>query len=168
MILRKASSYSELWFMSKIKHHAGKNQEWVEDELILESEKESSRKEYFFLRVHPERVLFQWVFPCWSWRKMQLNPSTKEWDDLRIPEPVSLWPFFKPVNMEIDRKALEEWQKQQPLCILSLDPADRAVLRIAGRTTVPKMCGASCFPVSECNFASAAFEWDENARWKAR
>ena len=37
--------------------------------------------------------------------------------------------------MEIDRAALEEWQKQQPLCILSLDPADRAVLRIAGRTS---------------------------------
>ena len=38
--------------------------------------------------------------------------------------------------MEIDRAALEEWQKQQPLCILSLDPADRAVLRIAGRTNL--------------------------------
>ncbi len=36
--------------------------------------------------------------------------------------------------MEIDRDALEEWQRNQPLCILSLDPADRAVLRIAGRT----------------------------------
>ncbi len=36
--------------------------------------------------------------------------------------------------MEIDRHALEEWQRHQPLCILSLDPADRAVLRIAGRT----------------------------------
>ena len=36
--------------------------------------------------------------------------------------------------MEIDRAALEEWQKQQPLCVLSLDPADRAVLRVAGKT----------------------------------
>lgn len=35
--------------------------------------------------------------------------------------------------MDIDRQALEEWQKQQPLCILSLDPADRAVLRVAGK-----------------------------------
>ena len=35
--------------------------------------------------------------------------------------------------MDIDREALEEWQKNQPLCILSLDPADRAVLRVAGR-----------------------------------
>ena len=37
--------------------------------------------------------------------------------------------------MDIDREALEEWQKNQPLCILSLDPADRAVLRVAGRIT---------------------------------
>jgi hypothetical protein len=36
--------------------------------------------------------------------------------------------------MEIDRVALEEWQKQQPLSILALDPADRAVLRIAGKS----------------------------------
>uniref|UniRef100_A0A0K2TP05 Uncharacterized protein n=1 Tax=Lepeophtheirus salmonis TaxID=72036 RepID=A0A0K2TP05_LEPSM len=33
--------------------------------------------------------------------------------------------------MEIDRRALEQWQKHQPLCILQLDTADRAVLRIA-------------------------------------
>ena len=38
-------------------------------------------------------------------------------------------------RMDIDREALEEWQKNQPLCILSLDPADRAVLRVAGRIT---------------------------------
>ncbi len=36
--------------------------------------------------------------------------------------------------MEIDRDALEAWQRQQPLCVLSLDPADRAVLRVAGKT----------------------------------
>ena len=30
--------------------------------------------------------------------------------------------------------SLEAWQRDQPLSILQLDPADRAVLRIAGRT----------------------------------
>ena len=35
--------------------------------------------------------------------------------------------------MEIDRAALEEWQRQQPLAILQLDPSDRIVLRIAGK-----------------------------------
>ena len=40
--------------------------------------------------------------------------------------------------MDIDREALEEWQKGQPLCILSLDPADRAVLRVAGRNNKVK------------------------------
>ena len=36
--------------------------------------------------------------------------------------------------MDIDRIALEEWQKNQPLAILQLDPSDRVVLRVAGRT----------------------------------
>ena len=40
--------------------------------------------------------------------------------------------------MDINREALEEWQKNQPLCILSLDPADRAVLRVAGRNLKAK------------------------------
>ena len=40
--------------------------------------------------------------------------------------------------MDINREALEEWQKNQPLCILSLDPADRAVLRVAGRNANKK------------------------------
>ena len=35
--------------------------------------------------------------------------------------------------MDIDRQALEEWQKHQPLAILQLDPSDRVVLRVAGR-----------------------------------
>lgn len=35
--------------------------------------------------------------------------------------------------MEIDRKALEEWQRDQPLCILQLDAADRTVLKVAGK-----------------------------------
>ena len=35
--------------------------------------------------------------------------------------------------MEIDRQALEEWQKHQPLAILQLDPSDRVVLRVAGK-----------------------------------
>ena len=40
------------------------------------------------------------------------------------------------VVMEFDRLSLEAWQKEQPLSILQLDPADRAVLRIAGRRKV--------------------------------
>lgn len=35
--------------------------------------------------------------------------------------------------MEFDQ-SLEEWAKQKPLSILQLDSADRAVLRIAGKT----------------------------------
>ena len=35
--------------------------------------------------------------------------------------------------MEYDRLSLEAWQKDQPLSILQLDAADRAVLRVAGR-----------------------------------
>lgn len=30
-------------------------------------------------------------------------------------------------------KSLQEWAKDKPLSILQLDPADRAVLRIAGK-----------------------------------
>ena len=37
--------------------------------------------------------------------------------------------------MEFDRLSLEAWQRDQPLSILQLDPADRAVLRIAGKHT---------------------------------
>ena len=37
-------------------------------------------------------------------------------------------------TMEFDRLSLEAWQKDQPLSILQLDAADRAVLRVAGRT----------------------------------
>jgi hypothetical protein len=40
-------------------------------------------------------------------------------------------------NMDIDRRALEQWQKEQPLCILQLDAADRTVLKVAGRTPPP-------------------------------
>ena len=35
-------------------------------------------------------------------------------------------------RMQIDRAELEAWQRDQPLSILQLDPADRAVLRVAG------------------------------------
>jgi len=35
--------------------------------------------------------------------------------------------------MELDRRALEEWARDKPLSILQLDPADRAVLKIAGK-----------------------------------
>lgn len=33
----------------------------------------------------------------------------------------------------MDRESLAEWAKDKPLSILQLDPADRAVLRIAGK-----------------------------------
>lgn len=35
-------------------------------------------------------------------------------------------------EMEFDRQSLDEWAKDKPLSILQLDPADRAVLKIAG------------------------------------
>lgn len=35
-------------------------------------------------------------------------------------------------SMMMDRESLSEWAKDKPLSILQLDPADRAVLRIAG------------------------------------
>ena len=35
----------------------------------------------------------------------------------------------------MDRESLSEWAKDKPLSILQLDPADRAVLRIAGKST---------------------------------
>ena len=34
--------------------------------------------------------------------------------------------------MEFDRISLEAWQREQPLSVLQLDTADRAVLRVAG------------------------------------
>lgn len=34
--------------------------------------------------------------------------------------------------LAMDRESLSEWAKDKPLSILQLDPADRAVLRIAG------------------------------------
>ena len=34
--------------------------------------------------------------------------------------------------MQYDRPSLEAWQRDQPLSVLQLDPADRAVLRVAG------------------------------------
>lgn len=33
----------------------------------------------------------------------------------------------------MDREKLNEWAKDKPLSILQLDPADRAVLKIAGK-----------------------------------
>ena len=35
-------------------------------------------------------------------------------------------------DMSVDRQSLDEWAKDKPLSILQLDPADRAVLKIAG------------------------------------
>lgn len=37
-------------------------------------------------------------------------------------------------NIMMDRESLSEWAKDKPLSILQLDPADRAVLRIAGKS----------------------------------
>lgn len=39
----------------------------------------------------------------------------------------------------MDRESLSEWAKDKPLSILQLDPADRAVLRIAGKFTVDEV-----------------------------
>lgn len=52
--------------------------------------------------------------------------------------------------MEFDRQSLDEWAKDKPLSILQLDPADRAVLKIAGkmRAIVQGRCGR-CIRVSE-------------------
>uniref|UniRef100_A0A182P545 Uncharacterized protein n=1 Tax=Anopheles epiroticus TaxID=199890 RepID=A0A182P545_9DIPT len=38
-------------------------------------------------------------------------------------------------GFSVDRESLAEWAKDKPLSILQLDPADRAVLRIAGVPT---------------------------------
>lgn len=37
----------------------------------------------------------------------------------------------------MDRESLAEWARDKPLSILQLDPADRAVLRIAGKLKPP-------------------------------
>lgn len=39
----------------------------------------------------------------------------------------------------MDRESLSEWAKDKPLSILQLDPADRAVLRIAGKFAVDEV-----------------------------
>lgn len=54
----------------------------------------------------------------------------------------------------MDRESLSEWAKDKPLSILQLDPADRAVLRIAGKS--------SNYPFQESNqnkaFVSECFQ----------
>ena len=40
--------------------------------------------------------------------------------------------------MDWDRESLEEWQRYQPLSVLQLDVADRAVLRVAGNLSPPR------------------------------
>ncbi|KAK4315091.1 hypothetical protein Pmani_013654 [Petrolisthes manimaculis] len=40
-------------------------------------------------------------------------------------------------EMEFDRQSLDEWAKDKPLSILQLDPADRAVLKIADPKPTP-------------------------------
>lgn len=63
---------------------------------------------------------------------------------LSVCEWICLFAFFKVENiteiklrtslkMMMDRESLSEWAKDKPLSILQLDPADRAVLRIAGK-----------------------------------
>uniref|UniRef100_A0A182YD90 Uncharacterized protein n=1 Tax=Anopheles stephensi TaxID=30069 RepID=A0A182YD90_ANOST len=39
-------------------------------------------------------------------------------------------------GFSVDRESLAEWAKDKPLSILQLDPADRAVLRIADTRTM--------------------------------
>ena len=38
--------------------------------------------------------------------------------------------------MEHYRTDLEKWQRDQPISILQLDPSDRIVLKVAGRTYI--------------------------------
>lgn len=44
----------------------------------------------------------------------------------------------------MDRESLSEWAKDKPLSILQLDPADRAVLRIAGEWMLQIYCISLC------------------------
>lgn len=46
------------------------------------------------------------------------------------------WAKGTPFKMMMDRESLSEWAKDKPLSILQLDPADRAVLRIAGKWAI--------------------------------
>ena len=46
--------------------------------------------------------------------------------------------------MDWDRESLEEWQRYQPLSVLQLDVADRAVLRVAGNLSPPHDIVTSC------------------------
>jgi hypothetical protein len=54
--------------------------------------------------------------------------------------------------MEINRQSLEEWAKDKPLSILQLDPADRAVLRIAGKVhaSLFKLHAGDTLPLLNC------------------
>uniref|UniRef100_A0A182V7J2 Uncharacterized protein n=1 Tax=Anopheles merus TaxID=30066 RepID=A0A182V7J2_ANOME len=47
-------------------------------------------------------------------------------------------------GFSVDRESLAEWAKDKPLSILQLDPADRAVLRIAVHKPIV------CCPYSHC------------------
>lgn len=49
--------------------------------------------------------------------------------------------------MEFEKDpSLQEWTREQPLSVLALDSADRAVLRIAGRIlTMLIACDLDCF-----------------------
>lgn len=47
----------------------------------------------------------------------------------------------------MDRESLSEWAKDKPLSILQLDPADRAVLRIAGERNFEQFLNFGLFSV---------------------
>ncbi|OWR40885.1 microtubule-actin cross-linking factor 1 like protein [Danaus plexippus plexippus] len=48
--------------------------------------------------------------------------------------------------------SLKEWAKDKPLSILQLDPADRAVLRIAGKLSLKTTLGV--FDSILCNYGT--------------
>lgn len=44
--------------------------------------------------------------------------------------------IYSTADTMMNRESLAEWAKDKPLSILQLDPADRAVLRIAGKPSL--------------------------------
>lgn len=90
--------------------------------------------EYSIDLVLPVLICTQgsWIRPMGSWWWWL------QWEENRSPfkvaeiNPESLGREQGEGVMELDRQSLDEWAKDKPLSILQLDPADRAVLKIAG------------------------------------
>lgn len=59
-------------------------------------------------------------------------------------------------GFSMDRESLAEWAKDKPLSILQLDPADRAVLRIAGKSN------STTFETMTTHLQNI---WHANRRW---